>query len=106
MTILCITVQVIEAGFWLDKQYPFIVASPDGTINCKSCEFGVLEVKCPYKYKQCESQYTILNDTAGCLDESGQLKKNLPYYSQDQTQMMVCEATYADFVLWTPNILL
>ena len=32
----------------IHESYPFMSASPDGTINCECCAHGVLEIKCPY----------------------------------------------------------
>ena len=37
-----------KSGLVIDCNYPFFGASPDGVIKCRCCEFGVLEIKCPY----------------------------------------------------------
>ena len=37
-----------KSGLVIDCKYPFFGASPDGVIKCRCCEFGVLEIKCPY----------------------------------------------------------
>ena len=44
--------EVQQAGLFLDKEIPFIGASPDGIISCKCCWKGVLEVKCPFCVKE------------------------------------------------------
>ena len=43
---------VIEAtGLHLRSDVPFIGASPDALIECKYHGRGLLEIKCPYKYR-------------------------------------------------------
>ncbi len=42
-----------KSGLVLDPNYPFLGASPDGTIKCACCKPGVLEIKCPYS---CQSE--------------------------------------------------
>ena len=37
-----------KSGLVIDCNYPFFGASPDDVIKCRCCEFGVLEIKCPY----------------------------------------------------------
>ena len=34
---------------FLSKEYPYLATSPDGIIHPMNEEFGVTEVKCPYK---------------------------------------------------------
>ena len=40
---------VEECGVFLSKEYPYLATSPDGIIHLMNEEFGVTEVKCPYK---------------------------------------------------------
>ena len=41
---------ITESGLVIIPQWPFIDASPDGVVNCKCHEKGVLEIKCPYTH--------------------------------------------------------
>ena len=41
-----------SAGFHVNVQYPHLGASPDGVIECECCGTGLIEIKCPYKYRQ------------------------------------------------------
>jgi hypothetical protein len=104
----CVSLSVQPTGLWLHKDHTFIGASPDGLTHCshKECGFGVVEIKCPHKYKDYVNKEQVLSDTTGCLDENGNLKKKHTYYAQVQTQLMVCDAKYADFVLWTPKFII
>ena len=37
-----------DSGTIIDKNYPFLSASPDLIIDCKCCGKGLVEIKCPY----------------------------------------------------------
>lgn len=43
------TVIIDECGLFIDEEYPFLAATPDGLI----CSGGIIEVKCPYKASSC-----------------------------------------------------
>ena len=43
---------VIQCGLILDPEFPFIGATPDGLVDCKCCNTGVLEIKCSFSCKQ------------------------------------------------------
>ena len=42
---------VEHADFFVDINYPFLGASPDRLLKCENGDVGLLEVKCPYKYR-------------------------------------------------------
>ena len=97
-----------SCGFILDKDVPYLGASPDALVECKCCGSGVLEVKRPWCAKDVQS----LKDAAEgrrnfCLhvlpDGSLQLSKDHPYYLQCQLQMHVTRNKYCDFVVWHPT---
>ena len=93
--------QITENGFFIDIDNPFIGASPDRIVSCKCCGKGVLEVKCPYCYRdnlpEGEQKNFCLTKVAG----EWKLQRNHSYYFQVQTQMMVCRVAYCDFAVWT-----
>ena len=39
-------------GFLIDENMPYIGASADSIATCNCCKPRVLEIKCPYKYKE------------------------------------------------------
>ncbi len=91
-----------KSGLVIDPNYPFLGASPDGTIKCACCKPGVLEIKCPYSCqsesflrKASESQF-FLHDLGGLLF----LDVYHSYYFQVQAQIKICSASYSDFVVW------
>ena len=90
-----------KSGFIIDSSRPYIGASPDGHITCKCCGDGLLEVKCPFKYKNTSMKSAIL-DKDFYITTSYQLKEKHQYYAQVQLQMHVCDVQYVDFFIWTP----
>ena len=90
-----------KSGFCINSNYPYIGASPDAIISFKCCGTGVLEVKCPF----CIKDQEILPLTSkSCLEQNCEqirLKEKHAYMYQIQTQLLVCDYTYGDFVVWT-----
>lgn len=96
-----INCSIVKSGFVLKHDRPYIGASPDGCVNCDCCGKGIIEIKCPFKYKD-HSITDALNDGDFCLNKNFVLKETSKYYAQVQHQIYVCDVTYADFVVWTP----
>lgn len=92
-------VKISLCGFVIQPDEPHLGASPDGKVVCSCCGEGVLEIKCPYKYREGLQGVTFTEDF--CLDQTFQLKKTHQYYHQIQLHMFVCNVQYCDFVVWT-----
>ena len=43
--------EILPAGLLVSTKYPFLGATPDGLLSCSCCGTGLLEVKCPHKYR-------------------------------------------------------
>jgi hypothetical protein len=43
--------KVSEAGLYVDLIWPFLGASPDGLVECKCHQPGLLEIKCPWTHR-------------------------------------------------------
>ena len=39
---------MVDCGFFISTDYPFIGVSPDSLISCDCCGEGCVEVNCPY----------------------------------------------------------
>ncbi|CAN7999705.1 unnamed protein product, partial [Ixodes pacificus] len=92
-----------RSGLHISSKHPFLGATPDGLIDCSCCGPGVLEVKCPYTFRD-----NFIKEMPGqkysCLFKQGDdmvLLEDHIYYYQIQTQMLVCNREYCDFVVWT-----
>lgn len=101
---------VCKAGFHICEQYPFLGASPDGCIHDPKSEykFGVLEVKCPYKYRHktisdsaTNSDFCLMLVQKGNGQQSMELKDSHAYYAQVQGQLAITGGQFCDFVVYT-----
>ena len=95
--------KVEDAGLFIDHLNPFLGASPDGIAQCACCGHGVVEVKCPFCFKddipEDDKKFCMAVNSEG----SWKLKTDHSYYYQVQLQLHVCDVAYADFVVWTKN---
>lgn len=99
------TLVVDDCGLVVDPQFSCLGASPDGLVTCDCHNSSVLEIKCPYKYRnQLPTCKEALADPSYCLKvQSGRihLTKSHKYYHQVQGQIALCNLEYCDFVVWT-----
>ena len=42
--------KISDTALFIDHTNPYLGASPDGMVECSSCDRGVVEIKCPYCY--------------------------------------------------------
>ncbi|XP_014676996.1 PREDICTED: uncharacterized protein LOC106816868 isoform X2 [Priapulus caudatus] len=89
-----------KAGFTIAQTHPFLGASPDGIVNCSCCGEGLIEIKCPYIYRDV-TVADATEDSKFCLGADMKIKVNHPYYTQMQMQMFVTNMIYCDLVVWT-----
>ena len=87
--------KVVDAGLFVDHLDPFLGASPDEIAQCVCCGRGVVEVKCPFCFKD------DLPEDDNNSEGTWKLKTDHSYYYQVQLQLHVCDVVYADFVVWT-----
>ena len=99
----------VSAGFVVCEEHPFLGASPDAYVNdaCSVDQFGLAEIKCPYKYRDLPPEDAASNsDFCSAVSvQAGrkvlQLKQNHQYYSQIQGQLAITERMWCDFVIFT-----
>ena len=91
------------AGILISTKYPFLGATPDGVVSCDCCGSGLLEVKCPYKYRDINpSDIADVNFYLQAQpDGTRVLNQTHEYYYQVQGQMAIWNKEYCDFVCWT-----
>ena len=102
--------KVVSSGLWINAKYLHLGASPDGlilddsTINVK----GIIEVKCLkiFRGRSIEQiiQQKLPELSRQCfkvVDNKILLKTSHSYYYQIQLQLLVTEAEYWDFVLYS-----
>ena len=92
---------VLPCGYVVDESAPWLGTSPDGkVVNTRlSQPFGLLEVKCPYKWKDSKPSDACADPSFYCsIDENGKpfLKENTDYFQQVQSQMGITGAQWCD----------
>lgn len=93
----CGALEAKETGLIIMKSHPFLAASPDRLL----AEATVIEVKCPYTARFQKISPTTVSYLTEGDDGKLKLKKNHPYYSQVQGQMMVSGRGFCDFLVYT-----
>ena len=109
----CKSVDVKSSGLWIHKKYPHLGASPDGLMWENNDLVGIVEVKCLKILKGHTIQEFIDSFENGkisdqvkrqCFHVIGRnlvLKKSHSYYFQVQLQLLITEAKYCDFILYS-----
>ena len=96
-----------ESGLVVNKDYPFIGATPDGIIHCSCHGTSLLEVKCPYSCRSKSIPEVADESTNFYLKpneyNSVSLDTNHSYYYQVQCQLNVCNIDQCYFVVWAPD---
>lgn len=65
-------ITVFERGLVVTVKYPHMGASPDGYVYCPSCKHyqGVLEIKCPYKWRHSTIKEALEDSEFYCFRSS------------------------------------
>ena len=101
MKVIHINFRVTKCGTIINKEYPFIHATPDFLCSCDCCGSGCGEVKCPYCIEGLDFDTYVLGKTS-CLEKKDStflLKRDHDYYFQVQQQLHTTKYTYCDFVV-------
>ncbi|KAE9543065.1 hypothetical protein AGLY_002976 [Aphis glycines] len=96
-------VSVQLCGLFIDREYPYLAASPDGLVG----EHFVLEIKCPYAAKDTISAIEAMEKKLlpFCSVNEGKivLKKDHAYYFQVMGQLRITQRDMCYFVMYTKN---
>ncbi len=109
--------QVQETGFWVNKKFPYLGASPDGLIMGNDGKvIGLIEIKCLKILKEKSVEDLVKEKNGGeipsyvlnnqCFTFDGnnlKLRESHIYYYQVQLQMLVTDLNFCDFVLHSPK---
>ena len=93
---------VSTCGLYVNKDYPHLAASPDGIVHSSSGK-GLLEIKCPYKWRDCTPEEAAKDSQFCCKIVNGnlKLKENHSYFYQIQGQLAISQFQWCDFFIWT-----
>lgn len=98
---------ISRCGLFIDREYPFLAATPDGLVNDGE---GIVEVKCPAAGAQ-RSPDEVIDLKLGVVgsmfskaaDNTVTIKKMHNYHLQVQGQLHITRRSYCLFVIWTPK---
>lgn len=103
--------RVVTCGLFVNVNYPFMGASPDGIVMNSEKPVGLIEIKC-FKVLRNKSVGDVIklastnkNILPACLnmtDGRFVLKQTHAYFFQIQQQLLVTDLEYCDFVLHSP----
>ena len=101
--------ECLDIGLVIDKEYQCLGASPDAVFHCTCCDYGVVEIKCPYSLRESSLSQAIRDNRNFYIElknDCYNLKRNHPYFTQVQMEMRATETKVCNFVVWTPLELL
>lgn len=103
-------VTLYDVGLVVNPAFPWLGASPDGKVLDRSYTppLGLLEIKCPFTYKDLTPSEASLNQDFYCemVDNKIRLKHSHKYYAQVQGQLALSGLTWCDFTThscWTQH---
>ena len=94
------SLKVKEVGLVVRADVPFLGASPDGIVSCSCHTTRLLEIKCPFKYKDDFKGWET--DDKFPINKDYLIKKSHPYYCQIQLQMYLCDLNLCDLYIFSP----
>ncbi|KAJ8929552.1 hypothetical protein NQ314_017751 [Rhamnusium bicolor] len=89
-------IEILEFGLVINKNWPYLGASPDGVEN----DGSIIENKCPYSAREISVEEGFRNGLIKFLDLSENhyiLKPNHDYYYQIQGQLNICNKDFLSF---------
>ncbi|CAM4732372.1 unnamed protein product [Leuciscus chuanchicus] len=92
--------KVRGSGLWLADS-GILGATPDGLVG----ETGIIEVKCPYRWRDSTFEEAVKENSFYLHQEGGtyHLKRDHSYWHQVQGQLHITGKTTCHFIIWTPK---
>ena len=82
--ILVNIMKIKETRLHIHPNYPYFGATPDGIVCCSCHGESLLEIKCPFKYRENLKGWEFDKDFP--ISASGEIEKSRRYYYQMQHQ--------------------
>lgn len=94
--------KIRKAGFYIGDP-SFIGASPDGIIEREGSIHKIIEIKCPFSFRNSSVEEACTKNEFYCTmeDDLLHLKRTHSYYYQIQGTMGITGAVQCDFIVWT-----
>ena len=98
-----IKVKSFESGTIIDKEHPYISASPDLFIECLCCGKALVEIKCPYSIRDSAPSKSNLKQLETLNNGEVKLKLNHPHYFQIQGQLGITSLKNCWYFVYTDH---
>ena len=96
--------ECVSIGLVIDNEYPCLRASPDAKFHCSCCNFGVVEIKCPYSLRDSMlSQVIHDKENEFYSTYESDMYTLYQYFTQVRLEIRVTETNVCNFVVWTPH---
>lgn len=97
--------KLTRKGLIISTEHPFLAASPDALLVTEEEGTFVVEVKCPYSYKDSALDVAAFNEKFplrySTEEDRYAMRENHEYYYQIQLQMFVTGLKFGYFVVYT-----
>ena len=92
-----------DSGLVIDTNHPFLGASPDGIASCTCCGHRLIEIKCPFAFKDMTIEQICMQPGYHLQMKDGSVscKPSAPWYTQMQMQMHVTKYSSCHLVIYT-----
>ena len=90
-----------DKGLIMEKQYPFIGASPDGQVSCQTCGTILIEIKCPYSMRNFYPKFAAIDKDCAIVNNKMKLKESSDYYVQIQGQLAIAGLILCKLIIYT-----
>ena len=94
-----------DCGLFVHPVHGWLGATPDATLHIDTSQVGILEIKCPYRWREDSVLNACKDPNFYCTLQSGEvfLKRQHHYYHQAQMQLYVTAAKWCDFCIYTTH---
>lgn len=97
-----VNVRFHECGIYLDKDYPFLAATPDLMMECDCCGKISIEIKCPFRLsKKSRLSKNLKIQDLDFIDSDGVLKEQHKYFWQVMAQIHITGSNFGLFFVWS-----
>lgn len=104
-----LALSIKRCGLFVNPAIPWLAATPDSIIDVGTdvgTDTGCLEVKCPFVCTKKSFTVASVEVPSFCFEKTNgkwQLKRKHQYFYQVQTQLLVTQLDWCDFVIWSPS---
>jgi hypothetical protein len=94
--------QILDCGVVISPKMPWLCSSPDRKVFDRDFGFGLMEIKCPYTFRNLRPEDACRDPSFYCeiVEGKPRLKHKHDYYYKIQGQLGICGLAWCDFVVF------